>query len=53
MAMILVDTNILVYAHDRGEHQKQEQANRILDELFNSGAGINPFAPNFVMDEWL
>lgn len=40
MAVILIDTNVLVYAYDRGEHLKQQQANRILDDLFNTGAGI-------------
>lgn len=40
MAAILIDTNVLVYTHDRGEHLKQQQANRILDALFTSGAGI-------------
>lgn len=40
MATILVDTNVLVYAYDRGEHQKQQQATLLLDALFNTGAGI-------------
>src|SRR5688572_18236027 len=40
MAAILIDTNILVYAYDRGEHLKQQQANRVLDDLFNTGTGI-------------
>lgn len=40
MARVLIDTNILVYAYDRGEHQKQQQAIRILDDLFTSGSGI-------------
>src|SRR5262245_30623668 len=40
MAQILIDTNVLVYAYDRGEYRKQEQANRVLDELFNAGTGL-------------
>lgn len=40
MALVLIDTNVLVYAYDRGEHQKQQQATQILDALFTSGAGI-------------
>ncbi|HLY26148.1 MAG TPA: PIN domain-containing protein [Aggregatilineales bacterium] len=39
MAIVLVDTNILVYAHDRGEPAKQEQAIRVLDALEGSGNG--------------
>ena len=39
MANVLIDTNVLVYAHDRGEFEKQQQANRALDHLFGSGAG--------------
>jgi predicted nucleic acid-binding protein len=39
MAVVLVDTNILVYAHDRGEPEKQEQAIRLLDALEASGSG--------------
>ncbi len=39
MAVVLVDTNILVYAHDRGEPAKQEQAIRVLDALEVTGNG--------------
>jgi len=39
MSAVLIDTNILVYAYDRGEHIKQQQANRVLDALFTTGAG--------------
>ena len=39
MAVVLVDTNILVYAHDRGEPAKQEQAIRVLDALEVNGNG--------------
>ena len=40
MAIILIDTNVLVYAYDRGEPQKQQQAVGVLDALFTNGAGI-------------
>lgn len=40
MATILIDTNVLVYAYDRRNPAKQQQANRVLDSLFNTGAGI-------------
>jgi predicted nucleic acid-binding protein len=36
----LVDTNLLVYAYDRSEPEKQAKAVEILDELVKSGAGI-------------
>ena len=39
MAVVLVDTNVLVYAHDRGEPAKQEQAIRVLDALEVNGNG--------------
>ena len=39
MPAILVDTNILVYAYDRGEFIKQQQSIRILEFLQASGAG--------------
>jgi predicted nucleic acid-binding protein len=39
MAPILVDTNILVYAHDRGESAKQERAMLILQRLQLAGVG--------------
>jgi predicted nucleic acid-binding protein len=39
MAVVLVDTNVLVYAHDRGEPAKQEQAIRVLDALEVTGDG--------------
>jgi predicted nucleic acid-binding protein len=35
----LVDTNILVYAYDRSEHQKQKRARTILDWLESRGFG--------------
>jgi predicted nucleic acid-binding protein len=31
LAAVLVDTNVLVYAHDRGVPTKQEQAIRLLE----------------------
>ena len=36
---IFVDTNVLVYAYDRSEPQKQQQALRVLDRLAMTGAG--------------
>ena len=39
-AKIFVDTNILVYAYDRSEPAKQQQAALILDKLAVSGAGV-------------
>lgn len=39
MAAVLVDTSVLVYAHDRGEPEKQEQAIRALTHLRSVGAG--------------
>ncbi len=40
MALILIDTNILVYAVDRGEYTKQQQAIHILEQLRTAGTGI-------------
>jgi predicted nucleic acid-binding protein len=37
---VLVDTNILVYAYDRAEPDKQRRAAQVLDALATSGAGI-------------
>jgi predicted nucleic acid-binding protein len=39
MAAILIDTNVLVYAHDRGEFAKQECAMDTLERLQLSGTG--------------
>ncbi len=36
---IFVDTNVLVYAYDRSEPEKQKQARQILDYLTTAGAG--------------
>jgi predicted nucleic acid-binding protein len=36
----LVDTNVLVYAYDRSEPEKQTKAIVILDELVKNGTGI-------------
>jgi len=38
-AGVLLDTNILVYAYDRSEPQKQQQAVDILDALVSRQAG--------------
>lgn len=34
-----VDTNVLVYAHDRAAGSKHERARRLVEELWNEGAG--------------
>ncbi len=39
MAAILIDTNVLVYAHDREAPTKQVQAIRVLEHLYNAGNG--------------
>ena len=35
-----VDTNILVYAHDRGAGVKHERARSLIESLWNSGGGV-------------
>jgi predicted nucleic acid-binding protein len=35
-----VDTNILVYAHDRAAGVKHERARSLIEKLWNSGGGI-------------
>ena len=35
-----VDTNILVYAHDRSTGIKHERAQRLIEELWNLGTGV-------------
>ena len=35
----LVDTNVLVYAYDRAEHEKQKRARNVLDWLESRGSG--------------
>jgi predicted nucleic acid-binding protein len=39
MTAILIDTHVLVYAHDRGEFVKQGQAIEILRHLQSTGSG--------------
>jgi predicted nucleic acid-binding protein len=39
MTGILIDTNVLVYAYDRGEFEKQEQAKGVLEYLHLQGTG--------------
>jgi len=39
MTAVLVDTNVLVYAHDRGEPKKQAQAIKVLNYLQVTGQG--------------
>lgn len=36
---VLMDTNVLVYAYDRSEPEKQRRALKVLDRLAMSGAG--------------
>lgn len=35
-----VDTNVLVYAHDRSAEEKHKRAARIVEELWESGRGV-------------
>jgi predicted nucleic acid-binding protein len=35
-----VDTNILIYAHDRSAGVKHDRARRTVEELWNSGGGV-------------
>lgn len=37
---VFVDTNVLVYAYDRSEPEKQRQASQVLSRLAISGAGV-------------
>jgi predicted nucleic acid-binding protein len=39
-AEVLIDTNVLVYAYDRSEPEKQRQAVVVLDGLLVSGKGV-------------
>lgn len=39
MTAVLVDANILIYAHDPAEPRKQVQAIEILDHLYTNGIG--------------
>ena len=39
MAGVLVDTNVIVYAHDNGEPEKQDRAILTLEHLHGKGAG--------------
>ena len=39
-ARVMIDTNILVYAYDRSETEKQEAAVRVLDRLVRLGSGV-------------
>ncbi|MBN2003150.1 MAG: PIN domain-containing protein [Anaerolineae bacterium] len=40
MDKILIDTNVLIYAYDRSEPQKQRQALHVLDRLARDGNGV-------------
>ena len=35
-----VDTNILVYAHDRSTGEKHQRAQKLLEQLWDSGQGV-------------
>ena len=37
---VFIDTNVLVYAYDRAEPEKQRTAYELLDTLANSGTGV-------------
>jgi predicted nucleic acid-binding protein len=39
MAIALIDTNVIVYAYDRGEPDKQKQAVRLLERLQDTQTG--------------
>jgi len=39
MPAILVDTNVLVYAHDPADAAKHERAIQVLNDLYGSGSG--------------
>lgn len=39
MTAMLIDTNVLVYAYDRSEPEKQRRALEVLDELVRTGGG--------------
>ena len=39
MPAALIDTNVLVYAYDRGEYAKQQQAIQVLESLQTTGFG--------------
>lgn len=39
-ARVFIDTNVLVYAYDRSEPEKQRRALDILDQLVSSRAGV-------------
>lgn len=39
MALILIDTNLLIYLHEQNEPAKQKQARFVLDKLQGVGAG--------------
>jgi len=39
MSAVLVDSNVLIYEHDRGEYEKQGRAIEVLDHLQLNGSG--------------
>ncbi len=40
MNAVLVDTNLLIYAHDRGEPEKQAQSIQVLEHLERENRGV-------------
>ncbi len=40
MPVEMVDTNILIYAHDRSQRHRQRQAAELLDRLWETNAGL-------------
>ncbi len=39
-AKYFVDTNILIYAHDRGAGVKHERARQLIEQLWSAGQGV-------------
>ena len=40
MDAVLIDTNVLVYAYDRSEPEKQRRALAVLNRLATTGSGV-------------
>jgi predicted nucleic acid-binding protein len=40
MAKCFVDTNILIYAHDRSAGRKHDRARRLIEHLWTTGEGV-------------
>lgn len=39
-ARVFLDTNILMYAHDRGSGSKHQRSRSLIEQLWQSGAGV-------------